>query len=479
MTIKVRLIASMALLLCIAAVAIGAIAISAVTNSMTDRADEQLREYLEQPAVQTTVIIGEMEPVPTSPASPYTPVALLAVTESGQVVGEFLAGYSTDRLARPEVPDPLPTPGQIITVPAADKSVDYRLMSLAGTHTLSSNMHEEPLQLVAAYPLTELAAIRNNLVTTMVTAVVLVLLASAAASWWITRRGLQPVEAMIDTAAAIADGDLKRRADAPGHTEMGRLATSLNRMVGTLVNTIGQREAEQAKLRRFIADASHELRTPLATVSGYAELYESGGAQSGPELDRAMSRIRVENQRMARLVDDLLLLARLDEDADDVWEPCDLGDLARDVVEDATAAHPEHPVTVSVPDDPVMVRGDGFRLRQVLGNLLNNARQHTPEGTPARLKVRHDGAEAVVTVSDDGPGIPLEHRRRVFERLYRVDESRSRATGGAGLGLAIVESIVSAHDGTVSLADTYPDARASRSPEAPGTKVTIRLPLAR
>lgn len=470
MTIKARLILSTTLWLCVATLAIGAIAIGAVTANMTDRADEQLRQYLQQP--QATTELGD-GPTPLSlpTAMAYAPVAILVVTESGNVVTELLAGYSTDRLAPPQVPDSLPEPGDIITVSAEDGSVDYRMMTVAENAELPANMHSEQPTVVAAYPLTELAAIRDNLIATMVATVVLLLIASAIVSWWITRRGLQPVEAMINTAAAIADGDLTRRADAPGHTEMGRLSTSLNRMVGKLVDTISDREADQAQLRRFIADASHELRTPLSTVSGYTELYESGGARSGPELDRAMRRIRAESERMARLVDDLLLLARLDEAAEDVFELCDVNVLARDVVEDAINAHPEHAVTVTVPGGPVMVRGDGFRLRQVIGNVVNNARQHTPPGTPAHVEVEREGDAAVVTVTDEGPGISPQHRKKVFERLYRVDESRSRSTGGAGLGLAIVESIVSAHEGTVELTDFRPGS------SSPGTKVMVRLPL--
>lgn len=473
MTIKARLILSVALVLCVATIAIGAIAIGAVSKNMTERADQQLRQYVQQPVSPVTELTHE--PIPfdvTQPDMAYTPVALLAITQSGEVVNELLAGYSTDRLSPPEVPNQLPPQGEIVTVSAEDGSVDYRLMSLAGVISLPINAYGEPVMLVAAYPLTELAVIRDNLVSTMVAAVIVLLIASAVASWWITKRGLQPVESMVDTAAAIANGDLSRRATAPKNTEMGRLATSLNWMVNTLVNTISDREAGQAQLRRFIGDASHELRTPLATISGYTELYESGGARSGAELDRAMGRIRAENQRMARLVDDLLLLARLDEDTDDVREPCNVNDLAREVVDDASAAHPDFPVTAIVPEEPVVVHGDGFRLQQVMSNLVNNAREHTPPGTPAQITVERVPGAAVLSVIDDGPGVPQQHWQKVFERLYRIDESRSRATGGSGLGLSIVESIVNAHGGTVELAHARP------GEENPGTKVTIRLPLA-
>ena len=469
MTIKVRLVLLTTLVLCIATGAIGTVAIGAVTQNMTHRADQQLRQFLRQPAVQPA---NEPAVMNIQPAIPYSPVALLLVTGDGRIVDTSLAGYSTDRLSPPDLPDPLPGSGQIVTAPSVDGSVDYRMVSLSTTITLSPGRPAEEMHLIAAYPLTELAAIRGNLIATMIVTVILVVIASGVASLWITRRGLEPVESMIDTAAAIADGDLTRRAEAPKHTEMERLAASLNRMVGTLVDTIGDREADQARLRRFIADASHELRTPLATIGGYTELYESGGARSGSELDRAMKRIQSENRRMASLVDDLLLLARFDEGTENVHEPVDLSDLAREVAADSGAAHPEHPVSVSVPDKHVVVRGDAYRLRQLVANLVDNARRHTPTGTPARITVDRQAGLAELTVSDDGPGIPHEHQERVFERLYRVDDSRSRGTGGSGLGLAIVQAIVTAHGGTVTITDAHPGA------VPPGTAVAVRLPLA-
>lgn len=469
MTIKVRLIASTAVLLCVATIVIGIVAIGAVTRNMTERIDGQLKEYLRQPTVQSVEIFTDGHGSRVEITSPYQTMATVLIDSDGHVVSLRRAGYSTDQLAPPSVPDPVPAPGSFQTVPAIDDSVDYRIVTAQVRIHINDGRSSKVFTLIVGYPLTEVAAVRGNLIGTMVVTVVLVSIASGVAGWWITRRGLQPVEDMIDTAAAIADGDLDRRAEAPGHTEMGRLSRSLNRMVGKLVDTINDREAGQARLRRFVADASHELRTPLATVGGYTELYASGGAPPGPKLDRAMSRIHAENQRMARLVNDLLLLARLDEDTPDVWEPCDLTRLARDCVDDATATSPGNPIEL-VAEESVMVRGDEARLRQVIANLINNTRQHTPPGTEVRVSVSAEDGDAVVTVTDTGPGIPAEHREKVFDRLYRVDPSRSRSTGGSGLGLAIVESIVTAHRGTVTVADAKPGS------VPPGTVVTVRLP---
>ncbi|GAA4917276.1 two-component system OmpR family sensor kinase [Stackebrandtia albiflava] len=462
MTIKARLIASTAALLCVATVAIGTVAIGAVTTTMTQRIDTQLTEFLRQPTITggTTVTITSRG----GPQVAYQSVAMLLLEPDRTVSMAVQAGYSTDLLPLPRVPDPLPPPGEFRTVPAVDGSIEYRMVTVE----LAGPSADAPRRLVVAQPMTEVAVIRERLVATMVVTVVLVLVASAVVGWWITQRGLRPVEDMIDTAAAIADGDLSRRAEAPGHTEMGRLADSLNRMVGTLVTTIGDREAGQERLRRFLDDASHELRTPLATVSGYTELYESGGAPPGPKLDRAMSRIQAENRRMARLIEDMLLLARLDRDADRPAQTVDLRRLAADAVDDSEVTDRGHPVTLEAAE-AVYVRGDESRLRQVLANLLDNARRHTPEGTPVRVSVTADGDTAELRVADEGPGVPEEHRERVFDRLYRVDASRSRATGGSGLGLAIVESIVAGHGGTVALAD--PGA-------AGGTVVVVRLPRA-
>jgi two-component system OmpR family sensor kinase len=303
----------------------------------------------------------------------------------------------------------------------------------------------------------------------------------AGAGYFVVRRSLRPLTEVEETAAAIAAGDLSRRVP-HGHpgTEVGRLSAALNAMLGQIERSFHvQRESEQSarrseeQMRQFVADASHELRTPLTSIRGFAELFRQGAVADPAELERVMRRIEDEGARMGVLVDDLLLLARLDQRRPLERQPVDLGRLASDAVEDVRMVAPGRPVDLVVDDtDPPVVVGDELRLRQVLGNLLGNALTHTPDGTAihVRLGTRADadGQWAVLEVADEGPGLDTEHAERVFERFYRVDTARTRAQGGSGLGLSIVAGLAEAHGGRVEL-ETAP---------AEGAKFRVVLPLA-
>ena len=260
---------------------------------------------------------------------------------------------------------------------------------------------------------------------------------------WIVRLGLRPLEAIGRTADRIAGGDLSHRVErAEPHTEVGRLGLVLNSMLERI-------EASDRRLRRFVADASHELRTPLAAVRAYAELFERGADKRPEDLARAMSGISRESERMSELVEDLLLLARLDEGQPLEREPVDLAELAAEAVETARAVDPSRAIDLEV--ESARVLGDRARLRRVLDNLLGNVRSHTPAGTPAHVRVRTANGSAVIEVSDEGPGLPAGELENVFRRFYRADASRSRDNGGVGLGLSIVAAIAQAHGGTVSV----------------------------
>jgi two-component system OmpR family sensor kinase len=228
------------------------------------------------------------------------------------------------------------------------------------------------------------------------------------------------------------------------------LGGALNEMLGQIEESTRQREANEQRLRRFVADAAHELRTPLTSLRGYAELYRQGALPTPAAVSRAMGRIESEAGRMGRLVEDLLLLARLDQQRALEWERVDLVALAHEAALDFAAVAPDRPFATEL-DGEAVVLGDRVRLRQVLDNLLANARTHTPAATPVRLAVRCRGQDAELVVADEGPGIPPESQERVFERFWRGDPGRTRQRGGAGLGLAIVASIVAAHGGTVDL----------------------------
>lgn len=311
-------------------------------------------------------------------------------------------------------------------------------------------------------------------------AVVLGLMAIAGVA--VVRTSLRPLRAIERTADAIAAGDLSRRVPEPEpdtdspRTELGRVARTLNSMLTEIEAAFAARAASEERMRRFVADASHELRTPLTTIRGFAELYRQGAAGSPEEAARLIGRIEEEAARMGLLVEDLLLLARLDQARPLAQDPVDLPVIASDAVHAARAVDPDRSISLEVAPQagPLVVPGDEARLRQVLDNLLSNALTHTPAGSPVTVRLGREEQRAVVEVADRGPGLTPEQARRVFERFYRVDSARSRpttgrvGTGGSGLGLAIVAALVAAHRGTVDVVST------------PGEGATFRvwLPLA-
>jgi signal transduction histidine kinase len=308
----------------------------------------------------------------------------------------------------------------------------------------------------------------------------IVLTVLGAAGYLLVRNSLRPLAGVERTAQAIAAGDLSQRVPAgDARTEVGRLSTAINGMLSRIESAFRAQQAseEQARgsenrMRRFVADASHELRTPLTSIRGFAELYRQGAVRSDEDVRRLMERIEAEGARMGLLVEDLLLLARMDQQRPLTFSPVDLAAVAGDAVHDAKAVQPERPISLhldeSLTEAPVVI-GDEGRLRQVVGNLVTNALTHTPPDTRVTVTVSQaagDDDALVLRVTDEGPGMDPADAARAFERFYRVDTSRTRSAGGTGLGLAIVSSLVAAHGGTVDLA-TAP---------GKGASFAIRLP---
>ncbi|MHA6761675.1 sensor histidine kinase [Streptacidiphilus sp. PAMC 29251] len=287
----------------------------------------------------------------------------------------------------------------------------------------------------------------------------MVLLLLALAGWFAVRTGLKPLRRIETTATEIAAGHplSHRMPEGSQHTEVGRLAGSLNSMLAQIESAFAARAASEDRMRRFVADASHELRTPLAGIRGFAELYRMGALSEEADIKRTMGRIENEAIRMGGLVEDLLTLARLDEQRPLELAPMDLRTLAADALHDTTALDPTRAVALTGPGGDTaptaaLVLGDEARLRQVVTNLVGNAIKHTPPGTPVRIGVGTIGGQGVIEVADHGPGLTPDQAARVFERFYRVDVSRSRQDGGgAGLGLAIVSALTTAHHGEVEL----------------------------
>jgi two-component system, OmpR family, sensor kinase len=339
--------------------------------------------------------------------------------------------------------------------------------------TASSHDHEEKYRvrasvepqnpgaiLFVAASLSDVESTLHRLILIELIATLAVLGALVGLGLWVVQLSLLPLRRIEQTAAAITAGDLSRRVEHPdSRTEVGRVGSALNTMLDRI-------EASDRRLRRFIADASHELRTPLAAVRAYAELFDRGAATRPEDLRRSMSGITRESERMSLLVDDLLLLARLDEGRPLERKPVDLARLVAEAVDAARVVEPGRPIELAV--EPVTVTGDEARLRQVLDNLFANARSHTPAGTPVAVALERVDGRASLSVADHGPGLTEEQAARVFERFYRADTSRARASGGVGLGLSIVAAVTEAHGGT---------AEAKPTPSG-GATFVVTLPLA-
>jgi two-component system OmpR family sensor kinase len=332
-------------------------------------------------------------------------------------------------------------------------------------------------QLIVAAPLNAVDSTLHRLLVIAALVTILVLGAITALGLWVVRVGLRPLAAMETTAAAIAAGDLSRRiARSDSHTEVGRLGAALNAMLGHIEAAFRAREASERKLRRFVADASHELRTPLSAVRAYAELFGRGAAERPDDLSRAMGGITRESERMTGLVEDLLLLARLDEGRPLARGPVRIDEVVAEAVETAQAVEPGRSIELEAM--PAAVTGDRDRLRQVVDNLLANVRAHTPAGTPVRVTVEERGGTVAVAVSDSGPGLSGDELELVFERFYRADPSRARTSGGAGLGLAIVAAVTEAHGGTVTATSGVGPTNPVGATSAVGATFVVSLPAA-
>jgi two-component system OmpR family sensor kinase len=321
--------------------------------------------------------------------------------------------------------------------------------------------------IITAVSLHNLDNTMDRLMWTEIIVTVTVLFALGAAAWWIVRAELRQLDEMARTAGAIAGGDLSQRISAANpNTEIGRLGEALNTMLSQIEASFAEREASEDRLRRFAADASHELRTPLTAIRGYAELYRQGAIRDEDHLTRILHRIESEAARMGMMVDDLLLLARMDQNRPMESERVDLVGVLNDVTHDAQAVDENRAVGLTAPEGPLYVKGDAGRLHQVFANLVGNAMTHTPEGTSVHITLRAEQDRLAVDIKDNGQGLDERAAQRVFERFYRVDEGRSRDQGGTGLGLAIVKSIVESHGGKVTVSSTRGE----------GATFTVELP---
>jgi len=367
------------------------------------------------------------------------------VDDDGKVVVSRLFGYEGDDPASP--PQPQLTVGDLarrepFTTAAVERGAP-------GFRVVVTPLIAGAGNLVVAVPMNDVVQTLRRLVLIELVTTGAILSGVGVLALVVVRAGLRPLEDIGRTAGAIAEGDLSRRVErAEPRTEVGRLGLSLNAMLAQIQTAFEARQASEDRLRRFVADASHELRTPLTSIRGYAEMFRRGVSDRPDDLATSMRRIEEESARMGVLVDDLLLLARLDQGRPLERQPVDLARVAADAVADARAVEPERSIALDSGDaGGAMVSGDELRLRQVAANLLANARQHTPPDAAVRVGVRRELGSVVLEVADDGPGLFPEEAAKVFERFYRADPSRNRNLGGSGLGLSIVAAVAESHGG--------------------------------
>jgi two-component system, OmpR family, sensor kinase len=346
-------------------------------------------------------------------------------------------------------------------------------LSSQGDYRMTANRTPDGDVIVTGLPLANVTHTLNQVALAEIAVFLAALLITGVIGTAWVRASLRPLRRVAATATRVtelplASGEVslpERVPDADPRTEVGQVGAAFNRMLGHVESSLARREASESRLRSFAADASHELRTPLAAIRGYAELARRSPEAVPPDIAHALSRVESESARMSELVDELLLLARLDAGRPLAAEPVDLTRLAIDVSSDARAAAPSHRWQLELPDEPIIVTGDEQRLHQVLANLLSNAARHTPAGTAVTVTVEAVPDAAIVAVTDDGPGVPPDLQPDIFERFVRGDSSRSRAAGSSGLGLAIVQAVTAAHGGQAAVT--------SRPGE---TRFTITLP---
>lgn len=501
-TLRRRLVAVVLVLLATVAAVMGLVSTLALRTSLLGKIDERLVSASQRAAAAPGRLDGDRLPggspadgadgadagaeaadedgrVPPAFGLPGQDVGTVSVFQRAED-GTLQAGYLDDSGEVRDLSDDQLAALLGVTPDGTPRPVDLPGL---GSYRVVAVVADDGDTSVTALPTADVTATVDDFLVVEVLVAVLGLLVAAALATVLVRRELRPLDRVAATAGRVSEmplsrGEVQIRERVPEHdtdpaTEVGQVGAALNRMLGHVESALTARHESETQVRRFVADASHELRTPLASIRGYAELVQRLPGELPDDVVRSMDRVGSEARRMTSLVEDMLLLARLHAGRDLDLEEVDLGALAVDAVADAHVAGRDHVWRLELAEDadgdpaPVLVVADEHRLRQVLANLVTNARVHTPAGTTVVVAVGQEGDRAVLRVRDDGPGIPEQLRSRLFERFARGDASRNRSAGSTGLGLAIVQAVVTAHGGTIDV-----DARPGR------TTFTVRLPLA-
>ncbi len=463
-TLRGRLIAALLLLLAAVCSVIGFISVNTLHNQVQSQVDRQLvaavdRQQRPDDGRHHSGSEGPDDGEGLPLTLPGNATGTLFATRADNVIqsaGIVQGSTGADVPAKDE--------GALLTVPADSNPHTVTLGDLGEYRVIATPAPDGDAAIITGLPLSDANSTISNVTVAIVAVSAAGLALAAIAGTVIVRLALRPLRRVTETATRVSKLPLDRGevalaervpdADTDTRTEVGQVGTALNSMLGHVATALKARQASEMRVRQFVADASHELRTPLAAIRGYAEITRRTGEDIPEDITYAMNRVESEAKRMTGLVEDLLLLARLDAGRPIDREAVDLTALVIDAVSDAHAAGPEHPVTLTLPDEPIEVVGDSARLHQVLTNLLTNARVHTAPGTAVSVALRTGPSptqEVVIEVADEGPGIPPELLPHIFERFARADSSRSRTAGSTGLGLAIVSAVVAAHGGSVNV----------------------------
>ena len=449
-TLRRQFVAGGVALVTLASIVIGIAASFAVGRALLDSLDEELADTARRLAVSLE------GPGPGQLNRPGfdvgTVVALISPTE---VSGAFI---DADGNLQALEPDQAGSLASVQWVPGEPENV---LLDNRGGYRALLVAKIEGTQIVVGLPLREIRTTIARLNIVIIAVVVIVVLVAASIGAFLVRYALKPLDRLTETASAVTKqpldrGDVRLALRVPPQytnteSEVGQVGAALNLMLDHVDEAFQSRFESEEKMRQFVADASHELRTPLASIRGYAELTKRGGEKLSKDMKQAVYRIESESIRMTSLVEDLLLLARFDEGHALQMESVDLAQIVRDALSDAYVTSPEHEWGAEGVEEPVLITGDGSAIHQVVVNLLANARVHTPPGTSVEVRVKQTADKTVLQVEDTGPGIPRDARKKLFERFARGDSSRARSSGSTGLGLSIVDTIVKAHGGEVTL----------------------------
>jgi two-component system OmpR family sensor kinase len=464
-SLRNRLVLGVALLSALGFIASGVVAQKSLETFLIHQIDDQLRSVANGalPRISQAGIVNDEQgqaarsfsargsdddddDIPPTPlTSVPTATSLTLLNAEGNVIGRLGGGLNrvaaSDYLEGISLVQTVGYKGRPFTVKSAEEN--FRVLALPLPADIGS--------VAIAQSLEDVERTLNRLQWLLLLIGGIVILLIAFASRLVIKVSLTPLSRVEETAEKIASGDLSARLpDAKPSTEVGRLTTSLNTMLSRIEESFLARQTSEDKLRRFVADASHELRTPLTAIRGFAELHRQGAISGELETKELLARIEGESIRMGSLVEDLLLLARIDQGRQMLRNPVEMIGTVNDAVASARVVGPDHPITVIARDNEIYTLGDQHRIHQVIANLLANARTHTPAGTEITLSISHDLDGVRVSVADQGPGLSREDQEKIFERFYRADISRVRIDGeGSGLGLSIVDAVMKAHGGSV------------------------------